>query len=401
MSATGGAAPLKSRSDSGNGPGLVSPATALWNQRETIVDLRERFEVLGAAVGRLSDLTLFQWAGIAAFALEFQPDLIIELGRGRGNSTCCFIEVANRLGGASSCRVVSLCLSDDWFSATLVRVNPLVPPEWFAPADVRVCDILACDIPALLKGAQRPLIFWDAHGFEVAEWVLGRLLPQVADKSHRVLMHDMCDTRFEAAVPEYGEMGLWKGTNGEDPSFVLGHIFTRVAQAISIVDFTARNRLPLHSAAESLHHEIAGDATKRDELKRLLGDEMFSLQAYWYWFTLNEAPGALTFPRYTLHGKAGFRSDSRMQAQTDQLRTQLTSGATTLSKDDVDLLTNALQDKEQFERLWRDVEQSAGWKVLNAWRKVRDRALAENTWRRKLYDSVLGPLRRRISRRGE
>jgi hypothetical protein len=393
MSATCGAASLKPRSDPGDRPAIVSPATALWNQRETIADLRGRFEALGAAVGRLSDLTLFQWAGIAAFALEFRPDLIIELGRGRGNSTCCFTEVANRLGGASSCRVVSLCLSADWFNGTLARVEKIVPPEWFAPTDVRVCDILACDIPVLIKGAKRPLIFWDAHGFEVAEWVLGKLLPQVADKPHRVLMHDMCDTRYEMAVPEYGEMGLWKGTNADDPSFVIGHVFSRVAQAISIVDFTTRNRLPLHSAAESLHDEIASDTARQAELKQLLGDELFSLRAYWYWFTLNGAPGPVSFPRYTLHGKTGTQSASQTQARANQIQSHLSSEASPLSMEDIDFLANALRDNQRLETLWRDVERSAGWKMLNAWRTVRDHAMPANTWRRKMYDLILGPLR--------
>jgi hypothetical protein len=229
-------------------------------------------------------MKLYQWVEIAAFALEFRPDLVIELGRGRGNSTCCFIEVANRLGGASVCRVVSLCLSDDWFKATLPQVKQVVPSEWFGPADIGVCNILECDLTALLAGAERCLVFWDAHGFEVAEWVLGKLLPLLANRPHRVLMHDMTDTRFEMPRPEYGETGIWKGTNASEPSFVLGHIFSRVAQAISIVDFTSRNELPLHSAAESLSAEIDSDPARKVDLREVLGTELFppSGQAHWF-----------------------------------------------------------------------------------------------------------------------
>lgn len=325
----------------------------------TIAALRERFERLSAAVGRPTDLNLYQWGEFAAFALEFRPDLIVELGRGLGNSTCCFIEVANRLGGASTCRVVSLCLSEDWFTSTVPRLKGIVSPEWFAPAEIKVANLLSYDIKALLRGAQRPLVLWDAHGFEIAEWVIGKLLPELVGKPHLVLMHDMSDTRYEIPSPEYGETGVWKGTNASSPAFWLGNVFSRVAQAISIVDFASRNRLPLHSGAESLHAEIASDPARTASLRELLGEELFSLQAHWYWFTLNEAPAKLYFPRCSLSRKAAAPGDGEYQP----------------------------------ERLWREVEQSAGWKVLNAWRSVRDRTLPEGSWRRKLYDSLLRPIR--------
>jgi hypothetical protein len=48
----------------------ISPGQALWNQRQAIAALRDRFETLRAAIGSPSDLNLYQWAEIAAFALE-------------------------------------------------------------------------------------------------------------------------------------------------------------------------------------------------------------------------------------------------------------------------------------------------------------------------------------------
>jgi hypothetical protein len=278
-------------------------------------------------------------------------------------------------------------------------------------------------VKALLERAQRPLVLWDAHGFEIAEWVLGKLLPALVSKPHLVLMHDMSDTRFEVPSAEYGETEIWKGTNagdlsvgpasekisrnGEtgvwqrtnagDPALWLGHLFSKVSQAISIVDFASRNRLPLHSGAESLHAEIASDPARMASLRELLGDDLFSLQAHWYWFTLNEAPGALYFPPYRLSERAVTQRDAEYQARGHQMQSELISleqvGTTGLSKEDVGLLTKALQDKQQIEKLWREVEHSAGWRMLNGWRVVRNRALPENTWRRKLYDSALGTLR--------
>ena len=74
---------------------MITPATAYWNQRQKLSALRDRFTGMGEAVGELTHLSSFQWAQLAAMALEYQPDLIIELGRGKGNSTCVFTEAAN------------------------------------------------------------------------------------------------------------------------------------------------------------------------------------------------------------------------------------------------------------------------------------------------------------------
>ena len=44
-----------------------------------------------------------------------------------------------------------------------------------------VCaDILEFDYRKALSDAKRVLIFWDAHGFDIAECVLGEILPIVA-----------------------------------------------------------------------------------------------------------------------------------------------------------------------------------------------------------------------------
>jgi len=384
---------------------VISPGRALWNQRGTIAELGERLKALIAAVGRPTDLNPYQWAGFAAFALEFRPDLIVELGRGLGNSTCCFIEVANRLGGANACRVLSLCLSDDWFARTVPRLNDVVPFDWFSPAQIEVANILEYDLTPELAKSKRCLILWDAHGFDMAEWVLCKVLPQLLGKPHLVLMHDMSDTRFEIPSPEYGETGIWKGTNATAPSFWLGNVFSRVAQAISMVDFTSRNRLPLHSAAESLHTEIASDPNKMETLRGLLGEELFSLQAHWYWFTLNEASTTLFFPPYT-----SMKADARKaepQVQSDQGESQfaqLKEAANQLSQQDLDHLIDSLKthgrelaemplEKQRLEALWQQVQSSAGWRLLNAWRTLRDSALPENTQRRRAYESMLGHFR--------
>lgn len=107
-------------------------------------------------------------------------------------------------------------------------------------------------------------------------------------------MHGLSDRRYWPQA-EYGRDGMWKGTN-YGPPFRLGPIDSRAAQAISVMDFTSRNRLTLDSADHSLHLLFADDPAKFAEMRKLLGDEFFSLQGHWFWFSLNERPGPYVFP---------------------------------------------------------------------------------------------------------
>lgn len=283
-----------------------TPAKAYWNQRLILARSRDRILALSGAVSRPSDLPPYQFAQLFASAMEFAPDLIVELGRGMGNSTCSFTEAANQLSVSSSpCRVLSLCNSSAWEEETVPRLRPVVPTGWFAPLDALRCDILQFDFRKALASAQRVLLFWDAHGFEVAECVLGIILPEIASREHVVIMHDMSDIRYGArGLTDYSGRGLWKGVSAGEERLRLGIIDSAVAQAISIQDFTSRNGLTLDSADHSIDLEIARTPEKVDEMRRLLGEELFSLQGHWFWFTLNEHPGPYKFPRFTLGGNS-------------------------------------------------------------------------------------------------
>lgn len=54
------------------------------------------------------------------------------------------------------------------------------------------------------------------------------------------------------------------------------------------------------------------------------------------------------------------------------------------------------QEKQQLENLWRAVEGSAGWGLLNAWRRLRNRLAPEGSLRRQMYDAILDRFRSRI-----
>jgi FkbM family methyltransferase len=55
------------------------------------------------------------------------------------------------------------------------------------------------------------------------------------------------------------------------------------------------------------------------------------------------------------------------------------------------------QEKNELEILLKAIQGSAGWRLLNSWRRVRDRILPPATFRRKVYDSAIGTLRGRAS----
>ena len=271
----------------------VTPAQAYWNQRHALADFRPRAEALQVAVGGLSNLSPFQWGQLFAMAMEFKPDVILELGRGLGNSTCVFTEAANRLG---SCSVISLDNGNSWVTDTLPKISGIVPPTWFSPLQADLADILTFNYEEVFENKERVLVFWDAHGFTIAECVLGGILPLLKDKAHLVIMHDLSDARYagDESTKPYGKNGLWKGENAEEKRVLLGHISSAVAQSVAIVDFTSRNELTLQSADHDLQTGL--DPAQQEEMRELAGDQLYSLSAHWFWFSLNEKDRQFTFP---------------------------------------------------------------------------------------------------------
>ncbi len=267
------------------------PATAYWNQRHVLTASRDRILALRDAVGHGCDLDPFQWAQLTAAALEFAPDLILELGRGKGNSTVAFTEAAFLAGGPT--RVLSLCLSSDWEEQTLPRLRPLVTEEWLNNLTALRTEILSFDFATALKDAKRVLLFWDAHGFDIAECVLARILPLLADRQHLVIMHDLSDVRYAGRPPEYRGDGIWKGNDWSGPLVRLGRIDSNVEQAIAAIEFTTRNEIALESADHSYHTGLS--SIQQTEMRELLGP-LFDANAHWFYFSLNERPAPYVFP---------------------------------------------------------------------------------------------------------
>lgn len=281
---------------------LHSPAKAFWNQREKIASSRDRLRELCKAVGRTVDLSPSQWAQLMASAVEFKPDIILELGRGYGNSTCAFTEAANLLK-PKPCKVLSLCISGNWHKRTLINVQQIMENSWFAPLEALQTNILTFDFKSVLENYDRILVFWDAHGYDVAEYILGTIIPEIADKPHLVVVHDMIDIRYN--TESTGNYELWKGYNEGNQQVRIGNIESPFEEAVSIVDFANRNKLTLHSADHSFHTELSDN--QKSELNELLGEELFSLNSYWLWFSLNEATEPYSYPVLSEQLKQGMR----------------------------------------------------------------------------------------------
>ena len=102
-----------------------------------------------------------------------------------------------------------------------------------------------------------------------------------------------------------------------------------------------------------------------------------------------------------------------LTAETNRLRCEIASlnqNLNNLSNDlnklhsDIDWLLGSIKAREEelaglsaqkgdLEAVLRQIQNSAGWRMLNRWRYLRNRLVPEHSWPRKLYDSVLGNFR--------
>ena len=270
------------------------------------------------AVDSICDLEPPQWAQWYSVALGFAPGLIVELGRGHGNSTAVFTQAAWRLGRT---KVISLCRTRDWALTVAPRIARFVDGGWFGNLEARRIDILAADYEEILAGHSRVLILWDAHGFEIAELVLGELLPRLAGRTHLILMHDINDNRYALLPRSYGGHPLWKGntllpTTGVAGSRVnVGWMNSQEDQVIALADFSARNDVEIESADHEYATFFETHPACADEMRRVLDDGFFSTRGHWAFLSLSGKEGPFHVPALS-----GWRAAARSSAvDCDQL----------------------------------------------------------------------------------
>jgi hypothetical protein len=168
--------------------------------------LEERFVTLRELVGAPGDLFLEQWLRLYDRAVAARPDVLIEVGRGYGNSTVVLTEAAHAL----QARVISV--GDDmvygWASRTSSRLLSVLDEDWFRPLTVIQGDVRDFRPPS----CGRPFLFWDAHGREVANAIFGPVLGALPSGTTAVVVHDI-NTREEAAAHplDIGYPYEWRG----------------------------------------------------------------------------------------------------------------------------------------------------------------------------------------------
>jgi cephalosporin hydroxylase len=172
----------------------------------------DRLARLSELVDYPINLSLREWVRLHERALQSGADLLLEVGRGYGNSTVVLTEAAHRVGAT----VVSVGFDEPptFETVTWPKLEPVVGAAWRAPLTVVQSDI-SDFTPA---PCSRCFVFWDAHGHEVADTMLNRLVPSLPAGS-MVVVHDVCTPEDYAALtpeqlayaPPLAEYGQWRG----------------------------------------------------------------------------------------------------------------------------------------------------------------------------------------------
>ncbi len=278
----------------------TTPARALLKQLAFLTSHRNRIDELQSAmvdvIGKPQDLLAHQWPQLLSIGLEFKPDLIIELGRGYGNSTLIFTEVANQVG--QPCKVVSICISDAWRTISYPKLSLRFGAEYFQSVECVERDIRAFDFAPVLKNAKRVLVFWDVHDLDVSRFLVSKLFPDLQNKEHLVLVHDTADANYvPEAARRYEETAFWLETcKGPPPLYRIGDLYSYYVEGVVLVDFAARNGIDLINAEKSFHTELT--AAQRSHIESTLGIPNAATHGFWLYFSLQNAKYSLTFPTY-------------------------------------------------------------------------------------------------------
>lgn len=291
---------------------------AIWEQRIAVRDYAPRLRELRELVRFPGDMLVQQWAHLYALVHQFKPDLIVELGRGGGNSTALFTDCANQLH--SKVLSVGFDGTHEWEKGTTKRLSKMVPASWFLPLEAVHADIMEFDFSARVREAARVFLLWDAHGYELAYHVLGNILPLLATVPHIVVVHDIADARYTSPPRDYC-------TPNGTPTYWAGHFVSSFEEVIAITDFLSRNGIVANSADEDTSGTLAATRSKRQQVWDLwepaYGDENPLTLGGFLYFAMyeNEAdPSRLIFPDKALPCKLISRAHDPVRPEDFRIR---------------------------------------------------------------------------------
>jgi len=184
-------------------------------------------------------------------------------------------------------------------------------------------DVLELDVEAALRGKRRVFFLLDAHGWDVAEYVVGVVVPELFKREHVLFMHDVVLPTHYAAVyakyfphdptrptdgmEGYGGRGIWRGSEETWDRFLfLNGLAGRYPEFVALVDFVNRNGLTLHALEASVRQAIEDYPERREEMQRLLGDRMYAPFSAFAWLSLDplDRPTQLRFPTFRRPGSS-------------------------------------------------------------------------------------------------
>ena len=166
--------------------------------------MQVRFATL-ALVDAPNDFPLEQWPRLHERAVSSGADLLLEVGRGYGNSTVVLTEAAHALNS----HVVSVGFDEPppFETITWPKLAPVVGERWRSALTVVQADVRGYKPPA----SRRCFLFWDAHGTGVADAMLNRLIPDLpGDRPSSSTMSPHPPSRTLAAAIERVPV-RWRG----------------------------------------------------------------------------------------------------------------------------------------------------------------------------------------------
>lgn len=233
-------------------------AAAIENNIDALENLASELRAVLELIGDPVNLSLRQALCLAAFCLERKPDVVLDLGTGRGNSASVFSVVTKTLEGLGlDLTVHTFDIQNLWYSETSPKLDRSITKR-VVP---HVGDLTKFDFYPVLELAESVMVFWDAHGFAVADTVLTQIMPLLAERRHVVMCHDMVDNRFHPERRSYGGLPFWRGMdyfyNQRDTAEInIGWLCSKVDQVLPLTDFCFRNNIEIRSIDYSIQHEL-------------------------------------------------------------------------------------------------------------------------------------------------
>ena len=210
-----------------------------------------------------NELTRLQAYTLAAITVARSPNVVLDLGTGLGNSAAVFGTLC------PTAKTYTFDIDNKWARITL----PKLIKYGFAPnVEPVVGDMTKLDFSKFIGDAKSVVVFWDAHGFSIADLVLAHILPIIAGRQHIVLCHDV--SYINRNFLDYNGKTIWRGTdayyspNSNMSYVVAGWAMSVAEQVISIFDFCERNEMSFHSVDVAMGIE---DKNAFAELGRVLG----------------------------------------------------------------------------------------------------------------------------------